>query len=592
MKRSEQKTENCWRLEDLYETREEWEDDFKQLEESLPKLTAHLSHIGESADKLLAFLLLHDQCSMTAERLYVYANQKMHENMSDTKNQAPASRSESLMTKLNAAKAAFTPNLLHIGKQAVLEFIDELDELKNYRRYLMEFFRQEKHIRNDEIEEMLANVHEISGGASDIFSMFNNADVIFKSILDENGNTIHLTQGNFIVCMKNKNRNIRIAAFESIYEQYEKYKNTLSATYYANVKKEIFFAKARKYKNTLSYKLDDADIPIKVYKQLIHTVNKYLPVLHCYMATRKEALGLDELHMYDINVPIVDRTESKISFEEAKDMVKKGLRPLGEEYIALLQEGFDSGWIDIYENDGKRTGAYSWGAYGVHPYVLLNFQGNLNSVFTLAHEMGHALHSYYSDRENRYVDACYKIFVAEVASTCNEAILIHNLLAESKDKEEKKYLLNYFIEQFRGTLFRQTMFAEFEMSAHKSAEAGEVLTPDKLSSIYYDLNRKYYGDWVCLDSQIAIEWARIPHFYRSFYVYQYATGFSAAIAISKKILEGDREVLDGYMKFLKGGCTLPPIELLKLTGVDMESAKPVEDAMEMFAGLLKEFETL
>ncbi len=589
MKRRDQKPENCWRLEDLYEDREHWESDFNKVENSLQELSAHISHIGESAEKLLTFLLFHDQCSVTAERLYVYAHQKMHEDMAEPEGQMPASRAESLMTRLSAAQAAFTPSLLAIGKSVVLGFIEEREELKSYKRYLLEFFRKEKHICSGEIEEMLANVNDISGGASDIFSMFNNADVVFRPIKDENGNEVSLTQGNFIVYMKNKNRAVRIAAFESLYEQYEKYRNTLAAAYFSNVKKEMFFAKARKYESTLAFALDNTNVPVAVYEQLVKTVNKYLPVFHRYMDIRKKALGLDELHMYDLSVPIVEIEEQKISFDEAKRIVKKGLTPLGDEYQTLLQKGFDSHWIDVYENEGKRTGAYSWGAYGVHPYILLNYQENLNSVFTLAHEMGHALHSYFSDREMGYVDAGYKIFVAEVASTCNEAILIHDLISDCKDEKEKKYLLNYFMEQFRGTLFRQTMFAEFEMQAHRLAEEKEVLTPDKLSALYYDLNRKYYGDWVHLDPLIAVEWARIPHFYRSFYVYQYATGFSAAMAISKKILGGDKDALAGYFKFLQSGCSLPPIELLKLAGVDMESPKPVEDAMEMFAELLEEF---
>lgn len=592
MKRAEQKLENCWNLKDLYENEEKWQEDFDSLEKSLPELSAHVANMSESADKLLAFLLFQDKCSILAERLYVYATQKSHEDTANAVYQNLSSKASSLLIKMNAASAAFSPMLLEMGKEKVMAYMAQVPDLEKYHRFLFEYFRKEKHILSHEMEEMLANVREVAEGASDIFSMFNNADVAFDEIENEQGGKMPLTHGNFIVYMENQNRNVRKAAFESLYKQYKKFENTLAAAYFANVKQDVFFAKARKYENSLAYGLDDANIPVIVCKQLIETVHKYLPLMYRYVGLRKKELGLDEPHMYDIYVPIVSRSERKIPFEEAKEIVKQGLKPLGEEYLSLLQEGFDNRWIDVYENEGKRSGAYSWGAYGVHPYVLLNYQENLNNVFTLAHEMGHALHSYYSDREQSYVDAGYKIFVAEVASTCNESLLIHHLLKECSEAEEKKYLINYFMDQFRGTLFRQTMFAEFEMLAHQMAEEGQSLTAETLSAMYYDLNRKYFGDEIVLDEQIASEWARIPHFYRSFYVYQYATGFSAAIAISRKILNGDEATLNGYMKFLQSGCSMDPIDLLKLADVDMTRAEPIEEAMKLFESLLDQYESI
>lgn len=590
MKRSEQKLEDCWKMEDLYVNDEKWQEEFSELENSLPEILAFSGDLSDDAERLLAFLVFHDKCAKKAERIYVYANQRFHEDTANSHYQSLSQKAAALMVKWQAANAFFVPELLDMGEERVREFLEQSKELKKYTRYLLEFFRKKEHVLNKEQEKLLADVSELAEGPSDIFAMFNNADIQFDEVCDENGKMTALTHGNYTLFLENKNRQVRKDAFEKLYKEYQRFENTLASVYAANVKQATFFAKTRKYNSSLACALDDANIPVPVYTQLIDTVNQNLSLLHRYIGIRKRVLKLDKLHMYDVYVPMVEKVERKYTFEEARSIVKEGLKPLGADYLGVLQEGFDNRWIDVYENDGKRSGAYSWGAYGTHPYVLMNYHGNLNHVFTLAHEMGHALHSYYSDEENDYPYAGYKIFVAEVASTCNESLLIHHLLEKCTEKTERKYLLNYFMEQFRGTLFRQTMFAEFEMVTHKMVEDGEVLTAEAISEVYFNLNQKYFGDEMEEDKEIAIEWARIPHFYNPFYVYQYATGFSAAIAISRKILQGDTEVLNGYRKFLQSGSSMDPMDLLKLAKVDMTKSEPIEAAMKLFEELLEEFE--
>jgi oligoendopeptidase F len=423
--------------------------------------------------------------------------------------------------------------------------------------------------------------------------MFNNADIKFPDIEDENGEMVEITHGRYGVFMESNNRRVRKDAFENVYATYKKFKNTLATTFSANVKQEAFFAKVHNYPSTMAMKLFDSNVPENVYTNLIDAVHENLPLLHRYVSLRKKLLGLDELHMYDLYTPIISDLELKISYDEAKEMVFKGLEPLGDKYRAILTEGYENRWIDVYENEGKRSGAYSWGAYGTHPYVLLNYQNNLKNVFTLAHEMGHAIHSYHSDGKLPIRYAGYKIFVAEVASTCNEALLMEYLLANTKDKKEKAYLINYFLEQFRTTLYRQTMFAEFEMITHQKSMEGEALTADVLCQIYHELNVKYFGDDIVIDSEIDMEWARIPHFYTAYYVYQYATGYSAAIALSRKILKEGQPAVDDYInKFLSGGSSDYPIELLKMAGVDMSKKEPVNQALALFESLLDEMEKL
>lgn len=578
-----------WHMEDLYHTDEDWERDYDKLSHMETEITGYQGKLGESAQSLLEALKTQDAISKRLEKVYVYASQKSHENMADDRYQDFASRASSLMMRLEAAGSFLVPELLQIPEEKIEQFLEKNQELRVYRRYLKNLLRQKPHILSGDTENLLAQVQEIAHGPSDIFAMFNNADLKFPAIRDEQGQEVELTHGRFIMFMESRNREVRREAFEALYSAYGAFKNTLAATFRSNVKQAAFYAKVRKYESSLQMALDDSNIPEAVYNNLIDTVRKNLSLLHRYAAIRKEKLGLEELHMYDLYVPMVPGTDRKIPYEEAKKIVKDGLAPLGEDYQALLQKGYDSGWIDVYENKGKRSGAYSWGAYGTHPYVLLNYQDNLNNVFTLAHEMGHALHSWYSDETQPYIYAGYKIFVAEVASTCNESLLIHHLMDTCSDPKEKQYLINYFLEQFRGTLFRQTMFAEFEKKVHQMEESGQVLTPDTLCDTYYQLNQEYFGPDTVVDPQIALEWARIPHFYTPFYVYQYATGFSAAIAISRRILSGDKHTLDGYKKFLRGGSSMDPIDLLRLAGVDMTSPEPIRQALTLFGELLNEF---
>ena len=438
---------------------------------------------------------------------------------------------------------------------------------------------------------MLSQTGEMARAPQNIFSMFQNADLRFGKIT-VGGKEIELTQGNYIRCLENKEREVRRQAFEVLYQKYEEFQNTLAAVYAGNLSQDIFYSKVRKYPSCLAMALDGGNIPTEVYTQLIEAVHHKLPAMYQYVKLRKKVLDVDELHMYDVYVPLVESVDKKISFEEAKEIVLEGLQVLGKDYTELLREGFSNRWIDVYENQGKRGGAYSWGAYGTHPYVLMNYQENLNSVFTLAHEMGHALHSYYSDNTQPYTYAGYRIFVAEVASTCNEALLIHYLLEKAEDDKEKAYLLNYLLDQFKGTVYRQTMFAEFELIAHEKAESGEGITAKLLSDIYYELNKKYFGDEMVSDPQISMEWARIPHFYTPFYVYQYATGFAAAIAISRKILIGEPGIVEAYKKFLSSGSSMDCIDLLKICGVDMTKTEPVESALDVFEEKLAELEDL
>ena len=588
MKREEIPQQYKWKMEDLYVTNEAWETDFKKLQDGIEELQKYEGTLGNSAENLLKMHETCDELNQIAEKVYVYANQRLHENTGNSYYQGLAGKAQMLLVQMSEASSYIEPELLGIPEETLKEML-KTEGLKKYETYYGRLLRKKEHILSKEMEELLAGVEEVAEGPKDTFMMFNNADIKFPVITGEDGETVEITHGKYAKLLESQNREVRKAAFLGLYESYGKFKNTLAATYGANVKQAGFFAKARKYASSLEASLAGSHIPTEVYDRLIESVHAHLPALHKYMEVRKEKLGVEELHMYDLYVPMVGEADKKISYEESKEIVLNGLAPLGADYQELLRKGFNEGWIDVYENEGKRSGAYSWGAYGTHPYVLLNYQENLNNVFTLAHEMGHALHSYYSDETQDYIYAGYKIFVAEVASTCNEALLIRYLLDQSKDDKETAYLLNYFLEQFRTTLFRQTMFAEFEKIAHAKSEAGEPLTAEVLCNIYYDLNKKYFGDEIVVDREIALEWSRIPHFYTPFYVYQYSTGFSAAIAISSKILNGEAGIVEKYKKFLSGGSSLDCIDLLKICDVDMTTKEPVEEALKVFENTLEKF---
>lgn len=589
-KRSEVDSKDTWKLEDMVPGDGRWEELFEEASRRVGRYTDYKGKLSESADELYGCLKFDDEMSREIELLYVYARMSSDQDTADQKYQDMFARAQSLSYKASEYSSFIVPEILAMPKETLDTYMESGNGIGHFRRALEMVLNKREHTLSGDMEELLAQSYDATQGASQIFTMFNNADVKFPVITGENGEGIQITHGNYISLMENQDRRIRRDAFEGLYSVYAQYSNTLAAAFSSNVKQAVFYAKAKKYASVRQYYLADNEVPELVYDNLIKAVRDNLPKLHRYTGLRKKLLGVDELHMYDLYVPMVSEVDRHYTFEEAKAIVKEGLAPLGEEYLAVLQEGFDSRWIDVYENEGKRSGAYSWGTYGSHPYVLLNFHGTLNDVFTLAHEMGHSIHSWYSDKNQPFTYAGYKIFVAEVASTCNEALLIRHLLKKSGSREEKAYLLNHFLESFRATLFRQTMFAEFENMAHERGAAGESLTAQNLCRMYRQLNVDYFGPEMMVDSQIDYEWERIPHFYTPFYVYQYATGFSAAVAISSRIMKGEAGALEGYKKFLSGGCSMTPIQLLKLCGVDMSTTKPVDEALEFFGELLSEFE--
>lgn len=591
-KRAEVENEYKWNIEDLYESDDLWQKDADKVSKMVEEFRGCQGTMSESAGQLLKVLKAQDEMEELLEKVYVYANQKYHEDTGNGTYQRLSARAQNIMALAGDAASYVEPELLAIPEETLKKFMREEPGLAHYERYINERLRTKAHVLSEEMEALLAKVYEIAQGPSNTFSMLNNADLKFGEIHDEDGELTHLTHGRYIRFLESKNREVRKEAFTTLYKKYGEFQNTLGSLMYTNVQQAAFYAKARHYESSLAAALDGGNIPVSVYDKLIEAVHDHLPAMYRYMELRKKALQLDELHMYDIHVPITKDIDMKIPFEEAKEIVKEGLAVLGEDYLEKLDEGFQNGWIDVYENEGKRSGAYSWGAYGTHPYVLLNYNDSLNHVFTLAHEMGHAIHSYYSDHEQSYTYAGYRIFVAEVASTCNEALLIHYMMEHAKDEKEKSYLVNYFLDQFKSTLYRQTMFAEFEKTIHGMVEQGEVLNGENLSDVYYKLNQKYYGDGVVSDPEIALEWSRIPHFYTPFYVYQYATGFSAAIAISKKILAGEPGIVEKYKEFLSGGSSKDPIDLLKICGVDMTSPEPVNEALSVFEEYLGELEKL
>ena len=590
-KRSEADSKYTWKLEDMVAEDSQWEQMFKEASGEISEYASYKGRLAGSADTLYACLLFDDKLSQKIERLYVYARMRSDEDTTVQRYQDMFSRAQTLSYRAAENSSFLVPEILSMDRELLEQYMAADNGIGHFKRALEIILARRDHTLSGEMEELLAQSYDATQGASQIFTMFNNADVKFPVITGESGEGIQITHGNYISLMENQDRRIRKDAFEGLYSVYEQFSNTLAAAFSSNVKQAVFYAKAKKYASSREYYLADNEVPELVYDNLVKAVRENIVKLHEYTRVRKDVLGVDELHMYDLYVPMVAAADRRYTYEEAKSIVLEGLAPLGEEYLSLLKQGFDSRWIDVYENEGKRSGAYSWGTYGSHPYVLLNFHGTLNDVFTLAHEMGHSIHTWYSDKNQPFTYAGYKIFVAEVASTCNEALLIRHLLKKAGSREEKAYLLNHFLESFRGTLFRQTMFAEFEDMAHKREASGESLTAESLCNAYRQLNTDYFGPAMTVDRQIDYEWERIPHFYTPFYVYQYATGFSAAVAISSRIMSGEPGALEGYKKFLSGGCSMKPIDLLKLCGVDMSTTRPVDEALGFFGELLEEFKT-
>ncbi|PNQ81464.1 oligoendopeptidase F [Paenibacillus sp. F4] len=590
VKRADAPVENTWKLEDLFPNRKAWDQEYEEVKKLAKKAEQFQGKLN-SAESIGNCFKLEDELSLKTERVYVYAHLHHDEDTAEPTYQGLSQKAKKLGVEVSESLSFVTPEILALPDHQLDAFIED-PKLADYRFTLQEMKREKAHILGKTEEALLAQVGNLAQAPQTIFGMLNNADLKFPKIKDENGKEVELTHGSYIQFLESPHREVRERAFKAVYDTYAKNKNTIASTLSANVNKNIFYSRVRKYPSVLEMSLYGDNIPKEVYTNLIDTIHESLPLLHRYMKLRKKLLGVDELHMYDLFAPLVDEYKMDITYEDAKKQTKEGLKPLGADYLASLQKGYDERWIDVYENENKRTGAYSWGAYGTHPYVLLNHKDNLNSMFTLAHEMGHALHSYYSDNALKYRDAQYTIFLAEVASTTNEALLMDYLLNKSTDPKEKMYLLTYYADQFRTTVFRQTMFAEFEKIVHERAEQGESLTPQLLSEIYYDLNVKYHGPGMKVDKDIEMEWARIPHFYNSFYVYKYATGFSAATSFSKQILEEGQPAVDRYLGFLKSGGSDYSINILKKAGVDMSSPQPIREAMSVFEEVITEMEKL
>lgn len=591
MKRSEISDEYKWSVKDLYSSDELWNNDYEKALKSTQEKSSFEGCVMDSADTLADALSESEKDDYITERLYVYAFMRYYEDTSDGTYQQMSGKAQMLAVKMSEKYSFLVPEIMAADDDKVARFLDS-DKIKPYRHLLCDMLAKKEHTCSQKEEKLLAMASQMADSPSDIFSKFNNADVKFGKVHDEHGDEKELTSAGFSVFMESRDRNVRKEAFYALYRQYKSYINTLAASYYGNVKQAVFFANARNYESTLQMYLSGSFIPESVYTNLIDTVNNNLDKMHDYVSLRKKTLGVDELHFYDIYAPLTSDYTVKVSYENAKETVLDALKILGDDYVSQVKKGYESGWVDVYENDGKRSGAFSWGAYGTHPYIFLNYTDTLNDIFTLIHETGHAMHTYYSNETQPYTYAGYKIFVAEVASTCNEVILIDYLLKHSRSDEEKKYLYGHYLEQFKGTLFRQTMFAEFEMITHRMAQDGEVLNAESLCGTYKKLNEKYFGKDMVIDEEIAYEWARIPHFYTPFYVYQYATGFSAAVAIATKIINGDKEVLHGYSEFLKGGSSMHPIELLSLCKIDMSKPDVIQDALNVFGSLIEDFKKI
>ena len=592
LKRSEVKVENTWRVEDMYATLEDWKADIEEVKKLTEQLSSFQGKVGESAETLYQAFFLDDEISRIGGMAYSYAGRCSDVDTKNAQNQALVMQVSNLFVTIREKSAFLVPEVLEIPEETLEKYYKEKPELEVFRNAITNILRRKEHMLSKEMEQLLASASDVTGTSDKIFSMFNNADLTFPEITDANGEKVRLTNGRYVSFLESSDRRVREEAFKAMYQTFKGFKNTLAAVYQGKLKAHKFSAKARNYASCLEAAVDGTNVPVSVYHNLLDAVHQNMDKLHRYVSLRKKLLDVEELHMYDLYVPIVKEAKVKIPFEQAKQTVYEALAPLGEEYRKVVKEGFENRWIDVYENEGKRSGAYSAGVYGVHPYVLLNHNDTLKNMFTLAHEMGHAMHSYLSNKTQPHVDAHYVIFVAEVASTCNEVLLMEHLLKQTTDKVQRAYLINHFLESFRGTVYRQTMFAEFELRTHEMCERGESLTPDALNKLYYELNKTYFGDDIVVDEDIAVEWSRIPHFYYNFYVYQYATGFSAAVAIANRILKEGQPAVDDYLKFLSGGCSKSPIDLLKIAGVDMTTPEPVNAALEMFGRLLDEMEEL
>ena len=591
--RKEVPVEETWRLEDIYATDEEWEKEFEEVK----KLSAHAAEyqgkLAEGAATLYKALDFQDKLLSRLGKLYTYAHMRYDQDTTNSFYQGFDGRIKNLYAEAASSLSFIVPEILSIEEATIKGFLEEKEELKLYEKALEEINLQRPHVLSAEQEALLAQASEVLDASSNTFGMLNNADLEFPSIQDENGEEVEVTHGRYSRFLESGDQRVRHDAFMAVYETYGKFKNTFASTLSGTVKNHTFNAKVRNYKSARHAALSANNIPEQVYENLVETINEYLPLLHRYIKLRKKVLGVEELHMYDLYTPLVKDVKMEVSYEEAKEYMLKGLAPLGGEYASILKEGLENRWVDVHENKGKRSGAYSSGAYGTNPYILMNWQDNVNNLFTLAHEFGHSVHSYYTRKFQPYPYGNYSIFVAEVASTCNEALLNDYLLKTITDEKKRLYLLNHYLEGFRATVFRQTMFAEFEHLIHEKAQNNEALTAELFTQEYYALNKKYFGEEnITIDEEIGLEWSRIPHFYYDYYVYQYATGYSAATALSKQILEEGTPAVERYIGFLKAGSSDYPIEVLKKAGVDMTSKTPIINACKVFEEKLNEMESL
>ena len=583
---------DTWNLESIYANNELWEEDYAALEKDAAEFAKLKGAIEADVSKIPAVLDAYYGLHRRLSKLSVYARMRFDQDTTDSTYQTMSAKIGSLGVKIGAASAFVEPEILSYSKEQLEAAEKENERTAYYGRKIEEMLRGQEHTLDAEKEELLAAAGDMAEAPDDIFSVLMNADMKYPDIVLEDGTHLPLTNSTYISYMESPDRAVREGAFKTLYGQIASLKNTFAAIYRGNLKQAKFYAQSRKYSSARAMYLADSNVPESVYDNLLSAVHEALPMMYRYVAVRKKVLGVDKLHMYDVYTPIVAAQNQTYEFEQAKQMVLEALKPMGEDYLSHAREGLENRWIDIYPNKGKKGGAYSWGCYDSQPFILLNNTKHLDSVFTLIHEMGHSIHSYYSRTAQDYAYSDYKIFVAEVASTCNECLLMHDLLEKTTDKEQRKYLLNHYLDSFKGTLFRQTMFAEFEKTAHDYCAQGKPLTAEALSQMYLELNQKYFGPDMEKDEEIAYEWMRIPHFYTPFYVYQYATGYSAAVALSAKILKEGKPAVDAYMNFLKGGESKDPIDLLKMAGVDMTTEKPVADALALFGELVTELETL
>lgn len=591
--RSEQHEQNTWDLTTIFKSDDAWESAFTELSEYLGKEKAFQGKLGTSSETLLNALLLDAEIDELLGKVYVYAHLKHDEDTTNAKYTAFEQRAATLASQFSSAWSFMLPELMTIDESQVNTFIAENKGLERFKFDLEKINKRREHVLSEKEELILAEAQEALSASSNTFSMFNNADLTFDNIKDKDGNSLPLSHGNYITYLESDDRVLRENAYKEVYSKYGEFNNTLSQTLAGKVKASVFSSKVRNYESARHQALSNNDIPESVYDTLVKTVNDHLPLLHRYTALRKELLGLDEMYMYDMYTPLIEDVEFKVTYEEAKDWMLTSLEPMGSEYIEVIKEGLTNRWVDVYENKGKRSGAYSSGTFGTNPFILMNWTDNVNNTFTLTHEFGHSAHSYFSRKNQPSNMSGYSIFVAEVASTCNEALLADYMYKNLDDEKKKLYLLNYQLDGFRGTVFRQTMFAEFEHIIHTIVENNEPLTAERLNKEYAALNKKYYGDAVITDDNIQYEWSRIPHFYYNYYVYQYATGYSAAFALSKQILEEGAPAVERYINyFLKAGSSDYPIEVLKKAGVDMTSSVAIENACKVFEERLDEFERL